>query len=209
MNKRSAHSTPALFRQRFPDAEARRGWLPPLLDALAWIDAGVARCLEDSDREPACRAGCDHCCLNQLIPVTPLEIHGILWFATECLSAGDKERLAERLDGPRQGCPFLLDRRCLIYPLRPVACRQYIVFDRPCAPDEDAWRERRQDVLVPRPEYRLRADRLMLPYHGFGDEQSIRRALKDQELRRRSQLLFACDWSVLLRMLQDGGDGLA
>lgn len=196
------------FRLRLPD-EKRLPWLGMLLDALAVTDAGVTKALERelaAGRVLACGKGCANCCANHMIPVTPLEVMGMSWYARECLQGEARrqvpQRLAEWSKGGSGGqesrtCPFLARGLCAIYPLRPVACRQYHVFTRACAPGEDAYETRRQDVLELLPEYKLAADRLMLPFYGFKTPEEIERALCGQYLRRVSQLLFSCDWSRL------------
>lgn len=49
----------------------------------------------------------------------------------------------------RRACPFLCDRRCAIYPVRPLNCRQYHVLNRPCAPGEDIAKDRPRDICIP------------------------------------------------------------
>jgi hypothetical protein len=89
------------------------------------------------DRPPACQAGCAHCC-HQAVGVsapelfaihahlratrTPAELDGT---ARRIRDADDKTRgmtAAERLS-PALPCPFLVEERCSIYEVRPLACR--------------------------------------------------------------------------------------
>jgi Fe-S-cluster containining protein len=93
---------------------------------------------------PACAAGCDHCC-NLQVTATPFEliaIHRYLQgeapWPRETLRARLRDYLAVRLSvgapfccnihrDTRDAlyCPFLVDGRCAIYPVRPVVCRGY------------------------------------------------------------------------------------
>ncbi len=189
-------------RLHFPGHEARLPWLAWLFDALAVIDQSVGQALAAVGRVPACQIGCCNCCRNQLIPVTPLEIAGMAWYADTQLDDTLRSVLARQLRRKRHaGCRFLLERRCVVYPVRPVACRRFVVFGRPCAPEEDVWITRRSDVLIPSQETKLAADRLMLPYYGLIDAAAQEAALHEEFLRRASQLLFACDFTSLAHRL--------
>lgn len=119
----------------------------------------------DSDRihaghEVACTAGCGACC-NQAVPVTRAEIRSIRSYlatlpseqrteherniataADKLAAAGvtadnvDDERAYFALGVP---CPFLQNGSCGIRPVRPLACREYLVTSDPrhCATRED------------------------------------------------------------------------
>jgi|UniRef100_A0A7C3SHI3 Fe-S-cluster containining protein len=108
--------------------------------AYNWADTLISR-FETENPLPhplACRPGCDFCCYNQ-IEVTPLEAFAIWdyignWSSPErarlqkkvAISAAKKARMtkAEVARARRQfPCPFLKDRLCAIYPVRPLLCR--------------------------------------------------------------------------------------
>lgn len=213
-------SSPALspeverLRLRFPKHEQVHPWLGLLLDALACIDAGTAAAFAglSPDAPPiACEAGCSLCCENNhLIPVTPLEVAGLTWFCLESLKGETKRSVARNLGKrDRRGCPFLVAKRCAIYPLRPIACRRFIVFGQTCQAGEDVWVSRRHDVLTPIPHYKAEADRRMLPYYGVSEPQAIETALKQEYLRTVSQLLFSCSWGALAQAMAKRTAGLA
>ena len=143
---------PERYRVRFPEAEAGAVWLPRLLDAYAVLDAGMAEALAGVDRPAACGPGCGSCC-HQPIPGSSLEALGLLWFVLHQCSPRVRHRLRSQLaecsfDRP---CPFLLDGRCAVYPLRPLACREFVVLGRACRPGEQPDRTRPEDLL-PLPE---------------------------------------------------------
>jgi hypothetical protein len=192
-------------RLRIPEQENAHPWLGILLDALACIDAGtraVLAALPSNAPSVACGPGCSQCCQDQLIPVTPLEITGLTWFCLERLKGETRKKVAQRLARSAPvGCPFLVDRRCAVYPLRPIACRRFIVLGRPCRNGEDVWVSRRQDLLLPPPEYKTAADRRMLPHYGVNEPEAIDAALKQERLRSISQLLFACSWGTLAQAM--------
>ncbi|MBS1718732.1 MAG: YkgJ family cysteine cluster protein [Armatimonadetes bacterium] len=85
----------------------------------------------------ACKPGCDHCCYRIVMPSGP-EVQAIAEFVEEKFSEDEKKALFERVDeyeketAPfrdgcayvmRSKCPFLIDRQCSIYEVRPFVCR--------------------------------------------------------------------------------------
>lgn len=142
-----------------------------LLDAYALVDCGVAESIALQKEPPACGPGCCYCCI-QPIPATPLEILALRLFAELELPPSRRDALKaafalfhrERttLGG---ACPFLLEGCCGAYPVRPIACRRYVVFGQPCKAGEDATQTRPADVLHPRQDVMQAALRLTLPWY--------------------------------------------
>ncbi len=101
-------------------------------------------------RGAACRKGCHGCC-HQPVPVTPPEILGLRLYARELMPPAVRSALASRAAAADSGfsCRFLLAGACGAYPVRPIACRRYIVLGRPCAEGEDASVTRPGDMLRP------------------------------------------------------------
>lgn len=151
----------ARHRLSWPRHERRHPWLSMLFNALAHVDLSVDEAIKASERPSACKAGCFHCCL-QPIPLTPLEVLGIRFFIKEKLTNEHRVRLLDHAQGIIQlsepsvhdgsPCPMLLEQRCAIYPVRPIACRRYNVVGEPCAPGEDCTVTRTQDVIRPSSE---------------------------------------------------------
>ena len=159
------------FRYTDPSLERRYPGLSLLLDAFAVVDLGVQVAVSRDGRVPVCHAGCGHCCA-QPIPVTPLEVLALHCYARHRLSQASLAGLVQRMSvygGQKRDivspCPFLHDGACLVYPVRPVACRQYMVFGTPCAKGEDASRSRPQDVLAPSYDHMLAALMRTLPWY--------------------------------------------
>jgi Fe-S-cluster containining protein len=145
-------------------------------------------------------AGCAACCRSHLtIPVYPLELVGIYWYATERLEEPVRGRLKAQLRAHVSGapCPFLVDEACSIHPLRPMACRQFNVFDRVCAEGEDAFHTRPQDVLVPD---RRRIDAAffeVLPFYGVKGKRERRDVLKKGLQHALAKVLQEQEWAKL------------
>ncbi|WP_374288095.1 YkgJ family cysteine cluster protein [Desulfovibrio desulfuricans] len=142
-----------------------------LLDAYALVDCGMARAIDHRGQKPACGAGCDHCC-TQPIPLTPLEIVGLRLFVQQEALPHEYAALSAacaRFHGQKAAlgatCPFLRDRCCAVYPVRPMACRRYIVYGQPCAQGEDPTQTRPHDVLRPGQDFLQAALRHTLPWY--------------------------------------------
>ncbi|MGD2080705.1 MAG: YkgJ family cysteine cluster protein [Nitrospirota bacterium] len=193
-------------RLRFPEDEGRHEWLPMLLDAYAMVDAGVELAIKEhagrTGRPLACAKGCDSCCRSQTdIPLYPLELVGLYWYATEKLAGEARSTVKERLlfftkDRP---CPFLVKGECSVHPMRPVSCRQFNVFGEPCSPGEDPYFTRREDVLTPIREHTVRAFAAMLPFYGIKkeSEEEVDRIINGEVRNLRST-----DWKKLYKVME-------
>src|SRR4030042_5094661 len=163
-------------RLSFPVDDAIHPWLSMLLDAYYIVDKGIGEAIklvEQKGKKLACSKGCSSCCrTHQTIPVYPLELVGLSWYATERVSGPAREMIKTRLRQYQENdaCPFLVEGACSVHPMRPVACRQFNVFDTPCDEGEDPYYTRRGDVLTPLKKDVDRAFFLMLPFYGVEDE---------------------------------------
>lgn len=195
-------------RQHFPSDEQRQPWLGMLLDAYFCVDRGIAEAVsreEARSRCLACSKGCAHCCRSHLaIPVYPLELVGISWYAVEKLAEPARGALIARLRSqrPDQGCPFLLGEICSIHPMRPMACRQFNVFDQVCAPGEDAYYTRRQDVLPPQKRVIDEAFDITLPFYGVKQEAERRQVIKSGAVHRMAKVLGELRWLSLAAKME-------
>ena len=140
----------------------------------ALVDAGIENAVRAEERRRgarrACRRGCAVCCRTQSdIPVFQIELAGISWYCAEKLAGPAREAVRARLAGHAPGgpvAPFSWSDACAVHPVRPMACRLFTVFGRPCAEGEDPFHARRADLLAPPPGLLARAYRVMLPFHG-------------------------------------------
>lgn len=199
----SASAAGVSARLSFPQDERRQPWLAPLLEAYHLIDQGVAEGIDRAvlhGRQLACAKGCATCCrAHTTIPVYPLELIGIYWFVSEHLVEPGRGRLREQLRSHVSGgpCPFLVDESCSIHPLRPMACRQFNVFDHVCAEGEDAFHTRPQDVLVPDRRAMDAAFFEMLPFYGVKGKRERREVLKKGLQHSLAKVLQQHDWAKL------------
>ena len=199
-------SSPA--RLLFPAAEAAFSWLPMLLDACFTADQGVAQAIRqqlDRGRALACARSCSACCRSHAtIPVYPLELAGITWYATERIQGEVRETLKTQLAqySNSGSCPFLVDGACSIHPMRPLACRHFNVFGKACAEGEDAFYTRPGDVLEPVKGHMDEAFFIMLPYYGVTGEAERRRLIAAGAMHKLARVLQECRWPSLALSMQ-------
>lgn len=196
-------------RLAFSEDEARLEWLPPLLDAYHITDRGVAEGIQLMTRKGhrlACAKGCAHCCVtHRSIPAYPLELVGISWYATEKLVGAIREDLKKALRAHQPGdpCAFLLEGACAIHPMRPMACRQFNVFNTPCGPGEDAYYTRREDVMTPNRKFADEAFYTMLPFYGVKNKADRRRVVKEGAQHAMAKDMQSLNWlSLANKMLE-------
>ncbi len=206
MKKKKNSSSGLSRRLSFPDAEKRLPWLPLLLDAYAIADTGVAIAIRNAEKKLkkklACGKGCGACCVHQKdLPLYPHEIVGIYWYVSEKIKGPERETLRKRLAGrsASAGCPFLIENACIIHPMRPKGCRQFNVLSASCAPGEDPYYTRRQDVLQPDPAYLDRAFEAVFPFYSMKREGDTSAAIRT--VRAQIMNLLSFDWSKLAQQM--------
>jgi Fe-S-cluster containining protein len=209
MKKNKSHTPAGLSRRlHFPDDERRLPWLSLLLDAYAIADTGVAVAVRNVEKREkkalACGKECGNCCVHQKdLPLYPHEIVSIYWYVSEKITGPVRDRLRDRLaKGAAQGCPFLIDNSCVIHPMRPVGCRQFNVFTTPCAPGEDPYYTRREDVLQPDQNYLDRVFAAVLPFYNLKREGDLSIAIRT--IRGQIMNLLSFDWSKLASLMEKG-----
>jgi Fe-S-cluster containining protein len=129
------------------------------------VDAIIAR--ELGDLEVDCSAGCHWCCHQLVLINTIAEGRAILEAAKERMSREEfrqfrkKVRLQarkinsmpyEKAEQKHWTCPLLKDGQCVVYDVRPVACRSVFSPDRRCC--EMLW-SKDADDNVPADAYQL------------------------------------------------------
>ncbi len=206
---RKTLSTPGGKRLSFPSDEKNHPWLPLLLDAYSMIDKGIDEAIRTAlkkGRTLACRKGCSNCCrTHHTIPVYPLELVGLSWYVTEKMSGTERGIIRGQLQryAENDPCPFLVNGACSVHPMRPVSCRQFNVFDTPCAVGEDPYYTRRQDVLSPIMKYTDRAFFLMLPFYGVEDERERWRLIESGAVHQVVKLMQTCNWKSLAGKMEE------
>ncbi len=78
--------------------------------------------------------------------------------------------------------------------MRPMACRQFNVFGKPCEEGEDPFYTRREDVLDPVKKYVDQAFFIMLPFYGVEKESERIRIVETGEFHKMAKELQAFNW---------------
>jgi len=88
MSQAAAYPPPQ--RVNFAEHEQRLPWLTILLDAYLITDQGISESIKREEKQGkklACARGCASCCKShETIPVYPLELMGMSWYAAEVLA---------------------------------------------------------------------------------------------------------------------------
>jgi hypothetical protein len=140
--------------------------------------------------------------------VYPPELIGLTWYAVAKIEAPVRTRLIVQLQAYQRGapCPFLVDDVCSVHPLRPMACRQFNVFDRVCTEGEDAYYTRRADVLTPIKAYADSAFEQLLPLMGVADAAQRRALIESGAVHQSVRVLQEIDWAKVAARMQEFDD---
>ncbi|ACL06704.1 protein of unknown function UPF0153 [Desulfatibacillum aliphaticivorans] len=193
----------------FPQDEQKHDWLSLLLEGYFITDQGVAKGIELMEKQGAklaCTKGCSHCCAtHRSIPAYPLELIGVTWYCTEKLEEPFRTPLLTQLMEHKHGdaCAFLIDGVCSIHPLRPMACRQFNVFNKPCEIDEDAYYTRRKDVMNPIKKYTNKAFSVMMPFYGVTDRAQKRHVVENGLMHNMAKDMQNLNWASLARKMME------
>lgn len=214
MTKQKKHprASNRIRRLHFVEDEEKYTWLSMLLDAYFITDQGVAEGIELMRRKGhrlACAKGCASCCItHRAIPAYPLELVGITWYAVEKLTDPVRSALRNRLRRHRKGdpCAFLLDGICSIHCLRPMACRQFNVFNRACEEGEDAYYTRRHEVLTPLKKYTDKAFMVTMPFYGAKSRAECRRIVEKGLMHMAAKDMQQCNWQSLAEKMASTGN---
>ena len=195
-------------RVSFPEDEARHPWLVKLLDSYQIMDTGVQegiRLEEKEGKKLACKKSCSACCVTHGdIPVYPIELVGITWYATEKISGSAREELKANLLHHQEGapCPFLINKECSIHPIRPLACRQFNVFNKVCEEGEDAFYTRREDVLTPIKNYIDDAFDTTMEFYGVTDGEQRYMILQTGKHHEMAKVMQNMNWKTLAQKME-------
>ena len=193
-------------RTQYPQ-ERQYSWLPILLDAYAIDDyerkADVLRAATKKDLNVACHRGCANCCRVHAIPVMALEFMGISWYLLEICDQDLRKQIGPRLLNCARSaeCPFLLSSVCAIYPVRPLACRDFFVLGEPCGADEDLLSTRPHSIHPPNLEVSRRVAYRIFDYEGFGcaTDADKERAFSNGDIVTGSRPMHELDWATYIQ----------
>jgi len=194
-------------RPKYPFDEAKYDWLPILLDTYHIVDIGISIELPEEEKrrgaKTACHEGCSNCCLNPIVPITPLELSGISWYASEKLMGDLRTTLKKQLlnHTKTSSCPFLVDALCAIYPLRPLACRQFFVFNKPCGWKEDISKTRPHDAWTHSRSIARRAAIAMLPFYSIKKREEQIKAFENGYIAEIAKPMHRFPWEQIYKIM--------
>ncbi len=202
-------------RPHYPQ-ENNYSWLPILLDAYAICDEGlrqeIATEVERRGMAVACLKGCDSCCRQHDIPVSTPEFMGIVWYVTEVLAEGIRDELLKSMGPPNQTarCPFLKAGSCSIYPARPLACREFVVYRQVCAQGEDPFFTRPADMHPATPDRRLQTAMRFLdsPVYNLLTKKKKIAAYNKGVMYKFIPGMHEIDWRILIDLAEFTGQAL-
>lgn len=161
------------YRVQMKEHERTSPWLSMLFDCYAVIDLSVAKAVAKAEQKPVCHEGCTPCC-QHIIPLSTLECLGLKWYVQTILSKENQTLLREKLQKRKNGqvlpthgelCLFNCNGSCMVYPVRPIACRRFLVAGKACEMGEDTLTMRPQDMIKPAREYLYAAIAKTLPFY--------------------------------------------
>lgn len=112
---------------------------PKKLNVLSVLDKVNIEAALRNDSEIACAKNCSHCCYLRVVAY-PHELVAIHNYIHQSLKPDVKQIILERLSHQSKiveqmseqehfttnvECPFLIDRQCVIYSVRPITCAGY------------------------------------------------------------------------------------
>ena len=184
--------------------------MPVLLDSYAIDDyereLDVKNGVIKRGEKIACHKGCSICCTIQEIPITTPEFLGISWYYSEICEPDIKKQIRPRLLNHDKiiECPFLLDTVCSIYPVRPLACRDFFVYGEPCKMNEDPFVARPNDMHPPNREISMYVALRLLDFQGFNlsSMEEKEKAFNDGIIINSCRPMHSINWAKYVRMTE-------
>lgn len=121
-----------------------------MLQTFRDTDKTVQEQISSCPNKIACHKGCSTCCENTEVPILIAEIETISWYISERINNVERNLLRLRMAEYRKDktdCPFLTEKTCFIYPVRPLSCRTFYMTGSPCSHDENIFETRSGDFV--------------------------------------------------------------
>jgi len=190
-------------RSKYEQDEKKYPWLTILLDTYETSDQLVAEQISRT-KNIVCRSGCSSCCLNPTIPFTEIELRGVSWYASEKVVEPERTVLKTRLENYQltTECPFLIENKCSIYPVRPIICRQFLVRNSPCDSGEDVVLTRPQDIVQLNKLIPKATAMKLLDFWGFKTRLKKERAFEKGFIVEQCRNMHEYDWAQIAKTME-------
>ena len=191
-----------------PDAEAKYIWLKTVLDTYYISDVKAEEHLQQLAKKGitlACHKSCHACCLNATVPFTEPELTVISWYTSEVLSGELREQVRLRLieHDERLECPFLVNKLCSIYPVRPLSCRQFLVKTQECLVGEDVAKTRPHDIIpLPRETVIRPVAMRLLDHWKFRNQIEKQKAFESGFIVHNATNMHEFDWTIMATTME-------
>jgi len=195
-------------RLRFEDHERKYEWLSILLRAYFKNDLGayneMLKFHKKNKRKIACFQGCYSCCLNPVVPITQIELMGISWYVSEIIKdSAIRDNLKVQMENHKDNlsCPFLVNQECSIYPLRPIACREFHIIGKACTTGEDPIKSRSGDIWQPSRKVARKTAMELLRFFPFKTEKERLDAYENGYIHRNARDMHRIDWTEIVKTM--------
>ncbi|HRY91139.1 MAG TPA: YkgJ family cysteine cluster protein [Candidatus Gracilibacteria bacterium] len=124
-----------------------------MLKAFELTDKTVQEQLATSGlkEKVACRKGCSACCEQPELPILNAEIETIGDHIKNRIGRELRRKILKKVERQKpssMACPFLIDKACSIYAVRPLACRTFHMVGLQCRPGENILNTRFEDMVM-------------------------------------------------------------
>jgi len=188
-------------KPHYPEAEAKLPWLGQLMETYRRTDKIIREDLASSKRKIACKEGCSACCKNIKVPINKVEMAGISWFIVDNLKREARMRIIDELektDRDEGSCPFLIDTKCGIYAVRPLACRTFYLHGEPCLEDENIFEQRENDFHRFPVRKLQKAARPLLSALGVNGKTNQLQSIGENFLMEQSRPMLSINWRTFI-----------
>jgi len=173
-------------------------------DGHALTDEVIAKHLKENHISYICRKGCSICCENMELPVLIFEMVAIRAYIKRLNNSELKNELInniKKFDRHQHECPFLVNKICGVYEVRPIVCRIFYMKTKECISGEK-WESRFEDIVTSFDKSEL-LDAIKCFYklygHRFEDENSFRQALDNGFFEDNTRSLYdLIDLSIIM-----------
>jgi Fe-S-cluster containining protein len=152
-----------------------------LREVYALIDEVITNHFKEHNITLICSKGCSICCKNTELPVLDIEMRLIKKYIKTMINSPIIDGLLKNIkyfDKNKLCCPFLVNKICSVYEVRPIVCRVYYRKNKKCVKGEDA-NYRRLDIVSFDREKLLDAIKYLSPIYGYKDYVLFRKKLDE------------------------------
>jgi Fe-S-cluster containining protein len=153
----------------------------------------IANQLKEQNINVICSKRCSACCENMELSVLDIEMQLIKKYILTMVDSPIKDWLTKNIikfDHNQPGCPFLVNKVCSVYDVRPITCRVYYIQNRKCILGENIFKIRSNDIVQFDRKKLLDAIICLSSIYGFKDENLFRKKLEEGFFLKKTSSLY-------------------